>query len=187
MPDALSSKRAFLGRSASLLASFGIVAVTGQASAEAPASKPVIPLDFPGKGKIPWFKRVFHMYTGADGLSVVEELPLNRPQGAQIATFLRRTAERVTIGGTAPHGGFDFHVANQPTLLIPLFGTMVVGLKNGKTYELRHGDIAIAEDCTGPGHISRAGAGGSFMVAVQLPKPGCPATGSSDMTKFWRD
>jgi hypothetical protein len=25
------------------------------------------------------------------------------------------------------------------------------------------------------------------MVAVQLPKPGCPASGSSDMARFWRD
>jgi hypothetical protein len=184
MPDTHSSKRAFLGRSATLLASFGIAAIAGKVEAAVPSA---IPLDFPGSGAIPWFKRVFHMYAGPDGLSRVEQLPLDEPQGAQIATFLRRTAERVTIGGSAPHAGFNYHVANQPTLLIPLFGTMVIELKDGSTHELRHGDIAIAEDCSGSGHISRAGADGSFMVAVQLPKPGCPASGSSDMTKFWRD
>lgn len=176
-------KRIFLTRTAALLATLGMASV---AEAAAP-TKTAVPLDYPGTGPIPWFRRIFHLYTGPDGLTVAEQIPVDTPEGAQAAQFLRRTAERVTIGGSAAHAGYDFHVANQPTLLIPLFGTMVVELANGTKYELQYGDIAIAEDCTGKGHISRAGANGSFMVAIQLPKSGCPATGSSDMAKFWKD
>lgn len=185
MEDTLPSKREFLTRSGALLAA---LAVAGAAGAQTPApTKIAVPLDYPGHGDIPWFKRIFHLYTGPDGHTVAEQLPLNTPTGVQAAQFLRRTAERVTIGGTAEGAGFRPHVANQPTLLIPIFGVMLVELHDGTRHELRHGDLAIAEDCTGDGHISRAGTGGSFMVAVQLPKLGCPVTGSSDMTRFFKD
>ncbi|MDE1150858.1 MAG: hypothetical protein PW843_30275 [Azospirillaceae bacterium] len=186
------SKRDILAKAALLMAGVGAATALplGAQAAEAPPADPHrngVPLDFPGTGPIPWIQRVFHLYTGPDGLTRAEQLPVEAPQGAQIAQLLRRTAERVSIGGTAGGAGFDFHVANQPTLLIPLFGTMIIELHNGTRYELRHGDLAYAEDCSGKGHISRSGPDGSLMVSVQLPKAGCPATGSSDISKIWRD
>ena len=184
--DGQPSKREFLTRTGALLASLGMASLASDAQADAP-KKIAVPLDYPGTGPIPWIRRIFHLYTGPNGLTVAEQLPVDTPEGAQAAQFLRRTAERVTIGGTAANAGFDFHVANQPTLLIPIFGTMIIELHDGVRYELQHGDIAIAEDCTGKGHISRAGANGSFMVAVQLPKPLCPVAGSSNMAGFWTD
>ena len=188
MTEIVPAKREFLTRTGALLASLGMVAVAGEsAAAERKPTALAVPLDYAGTGPIPWFRRIFHLYSGPDGLTRAEQLPIDTPEGAQAAQFLRRTAERVTIGGSAAHAGYGFHVANQPTLLIPLFGTMIVELHDGTKYELQHGDIAIAEDCTGKGHISRAGANGSFMVAIQLPKVGCPAVGSSDMSKFWKD
>jgi hypothetical protein len=156
-----------------------------QESAAQAQSMPTFPLDFHGTGPIPWFKRVFHLYTAEDGKSRIEPLPTNAPAMGEIALFLRRNAERVTVGGNAPNAGFGFHVANQPTLLIPIFGSMMVGLEDGSFHELRHGDIAIAEDCSGKGHISRAGPQGSFMISVQMPKALCPAIGSSDRNKLW--
>ena len=186
MDETLTNKREFLTRTGALLASLGMVALAGEAGAAAP-TKLAVPLDYPGTGPIPWFRRIFHLYTGPNGLTVAEQIPVDTPEGAQAAQFLRRTAERVTIGGSAANAGYGFHVANQPTLLIPIFGTMVIELHDGTRYELEHGDIAIAEDCSGKGHISRAGANGSFMVAVQLPKPLCPPTGSSKMADFWTD
>jgi len=192
MDDSLASKRDFLTRTAALLTSFGLASVIGDAQAAAPGRAPApakLPfgLDFPATGPMPWFRRVFHLYTGPDGLTRAEQLPVSAPKSVDTAQFLRRTAERVSIGGMAGNGGYDFHVANQPTLLIPIFGSMIVELHDGAAYELKHGDIAIAEDCTGKGHISRAGPQGSFMISVQLPKTGCPATGSSDMRSFWTD
>jgi hypothetical protein len=153
--------------------------------APAQSAPPNFPLDFHGTGPIPWFQRAFHLYTDETGHSRLESLPVNAPAMGEIALFLRRNAERVTVGGNGPNAGFGFHVANQPTLLIPIFGSMMVGLEDGSFHELRHGDIAIAEDCTGKGHISRAGPQGSFMISVQMPKGLCPAIGSSDRNKLW--
>jgi hypothetical protein len=188
-----ASKREFLGSGAALLAGLGLAdaAWAGPAPAAAkvePIKGPDLPMEFPGTGgEVPWLKRVFHLYSGADGLTVAEQLEVVEPRGQAIATLLRRTAVRVTLGGSQPNAGFGFHVAHQPTLLIPIFGSMMIGLHDGTEYELRHGDLAYAEDCTGKGHISKAGPEGSFMVAVQLPKDGCPANGSSDMAKVWSE
>ena len=176
-----------------VLASFGVMAMPAAAqvapapNVAKPALRGAIPLHFPGHGPIPRFARVFHLFTGPDGLTRAEQLPTNAPLLGEIGQFLRRKAERVTVAGSAAGAGFDFHVANQPTLLIPIFGSMVIGLADGTTHELRHGDLAYAEDCSGKGHISRAGAQGSFMVSVQLPKPFCPANGSSDRAALWTD
>lgn len=166
----------------------GLGAMLGGMGLTEPARAQTTPpflLDFHGSGPIPWFTRAFHLYTAEDGKSRIESLPVNAPAMGEIALFLRREAERVSIGGTAPNAGFSFHVANQPTLLIPIFGTMLIGLEDGSFHELRHGDIAIAEDCSGKGHISRAGPQGSFMASVQMPKALCPVTGSSDRAKLW--
>jgi hypothetical protein len=164
---------------------FAMLGLTEGASAQ--GIKPAFPLDFRGKGKIPWFKRIFHLYSGSDGLTRIENLPTNAPLSGEIGQFLRRSAERVSIGGTSAGAGFDFHVANQPTLLIPIFGSMLVGLHDGSLHEFGHGDMLYAEDCTGKGHISRSGPRGSFVVQVQLPKRLCPAVGSSDRAKLWSD
>lgn len=169
---------------------FGQPAVsTASSTAASPAvaSRPAFALDYLVTGPMPWVKRIFHLYTGPDGLTRAEQLPVTSPGGAETMQLLRRNAERVTLGGMGANGGYSFHVANQPTLLIPIFGTMIIELHDGAKVELRQGDLAIAEDCTGKGHISRAGAEGSFMVSVQLPKSGCPASGSSDMAKFWTE
>jgi hypothetical protein len=180
-PPDTPARRAILKQMAWATLGAGVAA----ASASAAPAPPPFPLDFHGSGPIPWFKRVFHLYTGENGKTRLEALPTNAPAMGEIALFLRRNAERVSIGGNAPHAGFDFHVANQPTLLIPVFGTMLIGLEDGSFHELSHGDIAIAEDCSGKGHISRAGPQGSFMVSVQMPKALCPTIGSSDRNTLW--
>lgn len=182
------ARRDMLAGAGAMLAALGLAGPAAGAVRVAPVQGPALPLEFPGTGgDMPWLKRVFHLWTGPDGLTRAEQLEVAEPRGTAIATLLRRTAARVTVGGSAPGAGFGFHVASQPTLLIPIFGTMIIGLNDGTEHVMRHGDLAYAEDCTGEGHISRAGPEGSFMVAIQLPKAGCPATGSSDMGKVWTD
>jgi hypothetical protein len=117
-----------------------------------------------------WLKRAFHMYTGAGGVSMIRQLALPDPQPLSSQWLLRRPAERVTMGAMGPGYMMDFHVASQPNILIPLFGTLLVKLKSGEPWSFGHGDILFAEDCTGGGHISGAGPEGCFSVSVQLPK-----------------
>jgi hypothetical protein len=175
---------------AGALASLGAavpVAAAADAGKAAVAPAPAFAPDFPGKGQAPWIRRIFHLYTGPDGLTRAEQLPVTPPSPDQAAQLLRRLAHRVTIGASPAGHGWTFHVANQPTLLIPIFGSLVIGLHDGTKHEFGHGDMAFAEDCTGKGHISYAGDQGALTVQVQLPKELCPASGSSDMSKFWRD
>ncbi len=120
----------------------------------------------------PWLKRAFHMFTGPNGESAIRPIDLPRPQALQSQWLLRRPAERVTLGTMGPGFMLEYHVANQPNILIPLFGTLVVKLKDGSEWAFRLGDILFAEDCTGGGHISGAGPDGCFSVSVQVPKTG---------------
>lgn len=121
-------------------------------------------------GPQPWLKRAFQLYNGPDGQSVVRQIDLPGPQELESQWLLRRPAERVTMGMMGASFMMDFHVANQPNILIPLFGTLVVRLKDGSEWSFGHGDILFAEDCNGIGHMSGAGPEGCFSVSVQLPK-----------------
>jgi hypothetical protein len=120
----------------------------------------------------PWLKRAFHMYTGPNGESAIREIGLPAPQALASQWLLRRPAERVTLGTMAPGYMLEYHVANQPNIRIPLFGTLIVKLRDDSEWVFRLGDILFAEDCTGGGHISGAGPEGCFSVSVQVPKTG---------------
>ncbi len=136
---------------------------------------------------MPWIRRVVHFYTGPDGQSRGEEIPFAAPKPGDTDRLLRRKAERVTLSNMAPNFRYPFHNANYPTLLIPIFGTIVVILADGKEFSVGHGEMIYAEDCTGKGHISGAGPEGCFSVQVQLVKSRCPDQGSTDFKTFWID
>ena len=118
----------------------------------------------------PWVRRVFHMYTDAYGASQIRAVPVPKLGAASTARLLRRPAERVTVGTIAPGFMMDFHTAIQPNYLIPIFGTLVVQLKDGSSWSFGPGDILFAEDCTGGGHRSGAGPEGCFSVSVQIAR-----------------
>lgn len=150
----------------SLLGGAGAAAA---APADATAPKPVATTGGKG-GPQPWLKRAFQLYNGPDGQSAIRQVDLPGPQELDSQWLLRRPAERVTMGLMGASFMMDFHVANQPNILIPLFGTLVVKLKDGSVHSFVHGDILFAEDCNGIGHMSGAGPDGCFSVSVQLPK-----------------
>jgi hypothetical protein len=118
----------------------------------------------------PQAKRIFHMYTTKDGLSAIKQIPVPAFGNRSNGRLLRRPAERLTIGTMAPNYMMDFHIANQPNFLIPVFGTLVVELKDKSRWVFKPGDILFAEDCTGSGHRSGAGPDGCFSVSVQIAK-----------------
>ncbi len=123
-----------------------------------------------GKKRAPQAKRVFHLYTSKEGTSAIREIPVPNFGNRSSARLLRQPAERITIGTMAPNYMMDFHNANQPNFLIPIFGTLVVELKDKSRWTFGPGDILFAEDCTGSGHRSGAGPDGCFSVSVQTAK-----------------
>lgn len=114
----------------------------------------------------------------------MREVPLTGPGTQPPHRLIRHSAARVTVGSIPPGFMYDWHVADQPNILIPIFGTLVVELRDESSYELRHGDILFAEDCVGSGHRSGAGAEGQFGVSVQLDKSLCPAAGESNLGRL---
>lgn len=120
--------------------------------------------------RAPQAKRIFHMYTTKEGLSAIKQIPVPKFGNRESGRLLRRAAERLTIGTMAPNYMMDFHVANQPNFLIPIFGTLIVELKDRSRWVFKPGDILFAEDCTGSGHRSGAGSEGCFSVSVQIAK-----------------
>ena len=136
------------------------------------------------EGQIPWAKRFFNLFTNASGLAEMREVPVTGPRPQPPHHLIRHPAARVTVGSIAPGFMYDWHVANQPNILMPIFGTLVVELRDGSRYEFRHGDILFAEDCAGSGHRSGAGPEGQFGVSVQLEKSLCPAPGESILDRL---
>ena len=136
------------------------------------------------EGQIPWAKRFFNLYANAEGVAEMREVPMKSPGPQPPYRLIRHPSSRVTIGSMAADFMYDWHVANQPNILIPLFGTLVVELRDGSRYEFHHGDILFAEDCAGSGHRSGAGPDGQFGVSVQLDKSLCPAPGESILDRL---
>ena len=137
------------------------------------------------QGQIPWAKRFFNLYANAGGIAEMRELSLPGPGAQPPHHLIRHPAARVTVGSIAPGFMYDWHVANQPNILIPIFGSLVVELRDESRYEFRHGDILFAEDCVGSGHRSGAGPEGQFGVSVQLHESLSPAAGESNVDRLF--
>lgn len=123
-----------------------------------------------GAAPRPWLRRMFRLYALESGDSRMETLDVT-PASATAHQLLREPAERVTVGGMASNFRIDWHVANQPTLLVPIEGVLYVRTTDEREFELVPGDVLRAEDLTGRGHVSGAGAPGCFLVQIQLPTP----------------
>ena len=101
--------------------------------------------------------RVTRIYTGADERSHFEQLELpvslsaiGRLSGAipTTAVFFRDTSEG------SPEV-MDFHVAPRRQFVLHLRGRAEIEVGDGSTAQFGPGDLLLADDTTGQGHISR--------------------------------
>ena len=99
--------------------------------------------------------QVVRMYTGADGQSHFEEvdLPFDLSQEAQ------RTDIQGSLGiqfvSQPPGFVIDMHPAPRRQYVITLQGQVEIVLGDGTTRRFGPGDVFLAEDLTGEGHITR--------------------------------
>jgi hypothetical protein len=98
------------------------------------------------------------VYTGSDGESHFEdmEIPLEDlgPFGA-MSKLIEATG--VVFRETGPDYDLDFHNAPRRQFVLMLSGGAVeIEVGDGSKRRLGPGDILLAEDTTGRGHISRA-------------------------------
>ena len=115
---------------------------------------------------------IVRLYSGDDGQSHFEELeppaadvePVKIKPGADL-TF-RRADDGQLIGSASDHG---WHNAPRRQYVIVLSNQMEVRVGDGTVRRLGPGDVMLAEDFTGQGHVSRAVGGPLVWVTVPLP------------------
>ena len=101
--------------------------------------------------------KVTRLYTGFDDESHFEDIdiPLNATGGADRRSELKK-ATGIILRETSGEYDLDWHNAPRRQFVINLEGQVEITVGDGTVRRLGPGDILLAEDTTGRGHISRA-------------------------------
>lgn len=104
--------------------------------------------------------RVVRLYTGPDNQSHFEDIDVPMKDGGKIGFLSERVkATGIVFRETGGDYDYDFHTAPRRQYVVNLEGEVEIEVGDGTKRILRSGDILLAEDTTGQGHISRAVAG----------------------------
>jgi gentisate 1,2-dioxygenase len=94
---------------------------------------------------------VIRLYTGDDGETHAERLdPASHPS---LTTL--HGAKGVEFRSAAPGRISDWHTAPRRQYVFTLSGQGEIELIDGTKYQMNAGDVTLAEDLTGRGHITR--------------------------------
>ena len=101
--------------------------------------------------------KITRVYTGTDNKSHFEDIEVQLKDGGK-AGFMSalEKATGVLFRETDGSYNFDFHNAPRRQYVVNLEGEVEIEVGDGTKRLLRSGDILLAEDTTGQGHISRA-------------------------------
>ena len=104
--------------------------------------------------------RVVRLYTGPDKKSHFEDIQIPLKDAGKVG-FISELykATGVVFRETTGDYNYDFHTAPRRQYVVNLEGEVEIEVGDGAKRILRSGDILLAEDTTGQGHISRAVAG----------------------------
>lgn len=101
--------------------------------------------------------KVVRIYTGEDGESHFEDtdISLGKSENSDYRSELIK-ATGIIFRETGSDYDLDFHNAPRRQFVINLEGSVEIIVGDGSSRILGPGDILLAEDTTGRGHISRA-------------------------------
>ena len=97
--------------------------------------------------------RCVRLWTGDDQNSHFEEGRINlggKQRGDELSSLV--SAATISFQETAAGGSFAWHTAPARQLVITLSGTLSFETRAGETFQIRPGDILLAEDTAGGGH-----------------------------------
>jgi hypothetical protein len=104
--------------------------------------------------------KVVRIYTGADNKSHFEDLEIPLKDGGKVGFVSDLSkATGVVFRETTGDYNYDFHTAPRRQYVVNLEGGVEIEVGDGTKRILGTGDVLLAEDTTGQGHISRAVAG----------------------------
>lgn len=97
--------------------------------------------------------RLVKLFTGHDGQSHVEEgvIPLEDLGGGNRASPWTNVAS-IRFEESPPGSMLEWHVAPHRQYVITLAGTLEFTTRDGERFQLRPGDVLLAEDTAGGGH-----------------------------------
>jgi hypothetical protein len=103
---------------------------------------------------------VVRIYTGADNQSHFEDVQVPLKSTGKIGFISELVkATGIVFRETGGDYNYEFHTAPRRQYVVNLEGEVEIEVGDGTKRILRSGDILLAEDTTGQGHISRAVAG----------------------------
>jgi quercetin dioxygenase-like cupin family protein len=113
--------------------------------------------------------RIFRVYTGSDGQSHFEDVALQfETHGDQ--SEVAQLAEGLLVRRFEPDRTNPWHHAPGRYAVFTLSGAVDIEIGDGTVRRLGPGDILLAEDLTGQGHVTRE-VGPEPRVSVFVPLP----------------
>jgi quercetin dioxygenase-like cupin family protein len=104
--------------------------------------------------------KFWRVYSGSDGQSHVAEMPMEmKPfvdkEGAHGQATPMQSVAGIAFRVSPPGYVLDWHCAPRRQYSISLSGTVEIEVGDGTVVRLGAGDVLLAEDLTGRGHITR--------------------------------
>jgi hypothetical protein len=104
--------------------------------------------------------KMWRVYSGEDGRSHVVEMPLamspfSDSEGAHGETTPMQSVTGLAFRSAPPGYVLDWHCAPRRQYSISLSGAAEIEVGDGTVVRLGPGDVVLAEDLTGQGHITR--------------------------------
>ncbi len=111
--------------------------------------------------------QVVRIFSGDDGQTHFQDLDVEA--FAKLAPHIGEGEVRVNRGSAQSFS--DFHNAPRRQYVVMLSGVMEIEIGDGTKRRLNPGDVLVAEDLTGKGHITR-GVGQEPRVTLAVPLGG---------------
>jgi hypothetical protein len=104
--------------------------------------------------------KIWRVYSGSDGKSHIAEVPLAmKPfvdtEGAHGETTAMQSVAGIAFRVSPPGYVLDWHCAPRRQYSISLSGSAEIEVGDGTVARVGPGDVVLAEDLTGQGHITR--------------------------------
>ena len=122
--------------------------------------------------------KIWRVYSGANGQSHLAEMPLAMQpfldtEGAHGESTATQSATGITFRVSPPGYVLGWHCAPRRQYSISLSGTTEIEVGDGTVARIGPGDVVLAEDLTGQGHITRVvGERPRFYAIVPLAESG---------------
>jgi hypothetical protein len=113
--------------------------------------------------------RVTRLYTGKDNQSHFEELELPLAPAAYGSEYQLGFASRVILRENRVGDSLDFHNAERRQFVVTIRGVGEIECGDGTKRRFGPGDIMLADDVTGQGHITREIEGPRRAIFIPIP------------------